>query len=156
MSGRSFSVSELRDRIGPDASEAPVRERLDELRDRGVVAAETYPAGTTLYYVDPPGDTGRSAAAAPRSSANPLDRLSARDFLLLRNSEGIRTIVLAGYQLSLVLFALGLALSVGGLEAPVRGGHGLWTAAWNLLAVCVGLRVAELVAARVRERRGRD
>lgn len=156
MRSRSFSVPELEERIGPGASEAVVLDRLEELRDRGVVAGETYPASTTLYYVDPPAGTGRSAATAPEPSANPLDRLSARDFLSLRNPEGIRTIVLAGYQLSLVCFALGLALSVGGLEAPFRGGHGLWTAAWNLLAVCVGLRIAELVAARVRERRDRD
>ncbi|OAQ51161.1 hypothetical protein HTG_18160 [Natrinema mahii] len=155
MSDRSFSVPELRDRIGPDASEATVRERLAELRDCGVVAAETYPSSTTLYYVDFPGGTGRPAATESRPSANPLDRLSVRDFLLLRNPEGIRTVVLAGYQLSLVCFALGLALSVGGLEAPVRGGHGLWTAAWNLLAVCVGLRLVELAATRVRERRDR-
>ncbi|WP_175607194.1 hypothetical protein [Natrinema saccharevitans] len=155
MSDRSFSVPELRERIGPDASEATVRERLAELRDRGVVAAETYPSSTTLYYVDFPDGTGRPAATDSRPSANPLDRLSAREFLLLRDSEGIRTIVLAGYQLSLVCFVLGLALSVGGLEAPFRGGHGLWTAGWNLLAVCVALRIAELAATRIRERRGR-
>ncbi|WP_455447768.1 hypothetical protein [Natrinema thermotolerans] len=156
MNDRSFSVPELRARIGPDASEATVRERLAELRDRGVVAAETYPSSTTLYYVDFPDGTGRSAATGPLASVNPLDRLSARDVLLLRNPEGIRTIVLAGYQLSLVCFVLGLALSVVGLAAPFHGGHGLWTAAWNLLAVCVALRFAELAATRVRERRGRS
>ncbi len=92
----------------------------------------------------------------PQSVANPLDRLSARDFLLLREPDAIGTLVLAGYQLSLVLFLLGIVLVAAGLEAPVHSDHGLWTAALNLLLLCVVIRLAERTARRVRSRRDRS
>ncbi|WP_245852992.1 hypothetical protein [Natrinema ejinorense] len=91
-----------------------------------------------------------------RPPANPLDRLSARDFLLLREPDGIGTLVLAGYQLALVLFTLGIVLAAVGIEAPVDSSHGLWAAALNLLLLCVGIRLAERTARRIRSRRDRS
>ncbi len=46
----------------------------------------------------------------------PLDRLSTRRFLTLSDTAGIRTLVLAGLQLSLVLFALGGVLTIVGAD----------------------------------------
>ncbi|WP_338088545.1 hypothetical protein [Natrinema longum] len=155
---RSFSASQLGARIGPDATEEQVRNRLEELRERDVVAVETYPTSTALYYIDHPGGAGagHSEETRARSPANPLDRLSARDFLLLREPDGIGTLVLAGYQLALVLFTLGIALAAVGLEAPVDSSHGLWTAALNLFLICIGIRLAERTARRIRSRRDRS
>ncbi|WP_345779409.1 hypothetical protein [Natrinema sp. SYSU A 869] len=160
----SFSAFQLRAQIGPDASEGQVRNRLEELHERDVVAIETVPAATTLYYIDRlrraeshhrprRAESHHPGEPRARSPANPLDHLSASDFLLLRESGAIRTLVLAGYQLSLVLFTLGIVLSAAGLDAPVHSDHGLWTAALNLLLFCVVIRIAERTARRVRSRR---
>lgn len=153
-----FSAFQLRAQIGPDASEEQVRNRLEELRERDVVAVETYPAATTLYYIDRPSGAESRHPDEPQaqSPTNPLDRLSARDFLLLREPAAIRTLVLAGYQLSLTLFTLGIVLAAAGLEAPVHSDHALWTAALNLLLLCVAIQLAERTVRRLRSPRDRS
>ncbi|WP_319004345.1 hypothetical protein [Natrinema amylolyticum] len=72
---------------------------------------------------------------------------------MLREPDAIGTLVLAGYQLSLVLFTLGTVLAAAGLEAPIHSDHALWTAALNLLLLCVAIRLAERTARRLRSRR---
>ncbi|MFB1065724.1 hypothetical protein [Natrinema sp. H-ect4] len=140
-----FSIQQLRARVKPTVSKETVRNRLDELREIDVVAAETYPDTITLYYVNHPESQWPLSPDGKRALAHdsPLETLSARDFLRLRNPAGIRTLVLAGFQLSLVLFCVGVGMIVLSIEAPVDASHGLWAAAGNLFVVCLVLLFAE-------------
>jgi len=115
-----FSIQQLRARVKPTVSTETVRNRLDELREIDVVAAETYPDTITLYYVNHPESQWPLSPDGKRALAHdsPLETLSARDFLRLRNPAGIRTLVLAGFQLSLVLFCVGVGMIVLSIEAP--------------------------------------
>lgn len=151
-----FSVQQLRARVSPDVSKETIRNRLDELREIDVVAAETYPETITLYYVNHPESQWPLTPEGRRALEHdtPLDALSASDFLRLRNPAGIRTLVLAGFQLSLVLFAAGAVSTVLAVDAPVTASHGLLAAAGNLFVVCLVVLVAERVAYRIRDGSG--
>ncbi len=147
-----FSAEQVRARVSPDVSKETVRKRLLELREIDVVAAETYPESITLYYVDHPESDWPLAPEAKAALARetPLETLSASDFLRLRNPAGIRTLVLAGFQLSLVLFAIGAGAAVAAVDPAVGSENRFLSAAGNLFAVSVGLLVAERVARRLR------
>lgn len=143
-----FSITQLQARLKPDVSRETVRNRLDELREIDVVAAETYPDAITLYFVNHPESnwplTPEGRDALTRS--NPLDRLSLRDFLTLRDPAGIRTLVLAGLQLSLLMFCLGIVLSAVGVTRLVTSSQSFWTAAGCLFLVSLALLGAERIA----------
>ncbi|MFC4449561.1 hypothetical protein [Halorussus aquaticus] len=147
-----FSIRQLEALVKPDVSNETVRNRLDELREIDVVAAETYPESITLYYVNysesdwPLSPEGKDAL----EDDTPLESLSAADFLRLRNPAGIRTLVLAGFQLSLLLFCAGTVLMLFAVDAPVQNDHGLWEAAGNLLVACVVLLLSERIVRKVR------
>ena len=49
-----FSLQQIQQRIKPDVSKVTVRDRLDELEDRGIVATESFADTLTLYYLDHP------------------------------------------------------------------------------------------------------
>ncbi|MFC7068575.1 hypothetical protein [Halobaculum lipolyticum] len=141
-----FSVRQLHARVKPDVSAATVRNRLRELQEIDVVATETYPDSITLYYIDYPESSWPLSPEGERAlhAATPLDRLSTRGFLTLSDTAGIRTLVLAGFQLSLVLFALGGVLTVAGVDtAGTRSDVVLWGSAFDLLFVSLCLLVAE-------------
>ncbi len=149
-----FSAEQIRARVGPDVSKETVRNRLNELRELDVVAAETYPESITLYYVDHPESAwplspeGKEAL----SQETPLETLSFGDFVRLRNPAGIRTLVLAGFQLSLVLFALSFLVAPAPVDLAVQSDSAFMAAALNLFTVCVVLLVAERLARTVRTR----
>ncbi|WP_459193213.1 hypothetical protein [Halosimplex sp. J119] len=152
-----FSIRQLHARVKPDVSRATVRNRLRELQEIDVVATETYPDSITLYYVDHPESEWPLSPEGKRAlqTDTPLDRLSTRGFLTLSDTAGIRTLVLAGLQLSLILLALGSVLTIGGLD--VRGTQSdvvLWGTAFDLLFVSLGLLGAERIARWVRDRFG--
>ncbi|GAB3682631.1 hypothetical protein GCM10028857_08860 [Salinarchaeum chitinilyticum] len=143
-----FSVTQLKARCKPDVSVETVRNRLDELREIDVVAAETYPDSIVLYYVNHPESNWPLSPEghAALTTTNPLDRLSLRDFLTLRDPAGIRTLVLAGLQLSLLTFCLGVVFSILGVSDLVTSSQSFWTTAGSLFLVSVALLVAERVA----------
>lgn len=152
-----FSIRQLHARIKPDVTRATVRNRLRELQEIDVVAAETYPDSITLYYVNHPESAWPVSPEGKRAldADTPLDRLSTRGFLTLSDTAGIRTLVLAGFQLSLVLFALGglltaLGVDVGGTQSDIV----LWGSAFDLLAVSLLLLFAERTARWIRGRYG--
>ena len=150
-----FSIRQLQARIKPDVSKATVRNRLRELQQVDVVAMETYPDSITLYYINHPESAWPLSPEGKRAlnTDTPLDRLSTRGFLTLSDTAGIRTLVLAGAQLSLVLFALGGVLTVAGTSsAGVRSDISLWGTAFDLLFVSLGLLLAERMARWIRER----
>ncbi|MDJ1433132.1 hypothetical protein [Halostagnicola sp. A-GB9-2] len=140
-----FSAEQIRARVRPDVSKETVRNRLNELREIDVIAAETYPESITLYYVNhqesnwPLSPEGKEAL----SYDSPLETLSFGDFVRLRNPAGIRTLVLAGFQLSLVLLALGTLTAALPFEPIVQADEGYLSAALNLFAVCVVLLFGE-------------
>lgn len=147
-----FSAEQLRARVTPDVSKETVRLRLQELLEIDVIAAERYPESITLYYVNHPesewplSPAGRGAL----SSETPLDTLSVGDFVRLRNPAGIRTLVLAGFQLSLVLFAIGVFAPPLASEPLVRSTNGHWEAAGNLFTVCFALLLLERFVRKLR------
>nr|WP_241768282.1 hypothetical protein [Haloferax sp. ATB1] len=98
-----FSLRQLHARIKPEVSRATVRNRLQELQAIDVVATETYPDSITLYYINHPASDWPLSPEGKRAlnADTPLDRLSTRGFLTLSDTAGIRTLVLAGLQLSL-------------------------------------------------------
>ena len=152
-----FSIRQLQARTKPDISRATVRNRLQELQQIDVVATETYPDSITLYYINHPESAWPLSPEGERAlnTDNPLDRLSTRGFLTLSDTAGIRTLVLAGAQLSLVLFALGGVLAVAGTSSSgVRSDITLWGTAFDLLFVSLGLLLAERMARWIRERFG--
>lgn len=149
-----FSIRQLHARIKPDVSGATVRNRLRELQELDVVATETYPDSITLYYIDYPESSWPLSPEGERAlhAATPLDRLSTRGFLTLSDTAGIRTLVLAGFQLTLVLFALGGVLTVAGVDAGgTRSDIVLWGSAFDLLFVSIGLLVTERLVRWARE-----
>ncbi|MCU4742771.1 hypothetical protein [Natronoglomus mannanivorans] len=152
-----FSIRQLHARITPEVGAATVRNRLQELQEIDVVATETYPESITLYYINHPESNWPLSPDGKRalSSDSPLDRLSTRGFLTMRDTAGIRTLVLAGFQLALVLFAFGGVLTVVGLDVGSTGSDVvLWGTAFDLLFVCLLLLVVERVVRWVRTRYG--
>ncbi|WP_226480340.1 hypothetical protein [Natrinema amylolyticum] len=148
-----FSIQQLRSRVSPTVSKETVRNRLDELREIDVVAAETYPETITLYYVNRPESAWPLSPEGKRAldHDSPLETLSLADFVRLRNPAGIRTLVLAGFQLSLVLFCVGVGMIVLSMDAPVEASHGLLAAAGNLFVACLVLLGAERLARTIRD-----
>lgn len=147
-----FSAEQIRARVRPDVSKETVRLRLNELREIDVIAADTYPESITLYYVNHPespwplSPEGRDALAYD----TPLDTLSVGDFVRLRNPAGIRTLVLAGFQLSLVLFAVGIVAPLIASDPLVRSTNAYWEAAGNLFVVCAVVLVLERIVRKLR------
>ncbi|MDJ1433131.1 hypothetical protein [Halostagnicola sp. A-GB9-2] len=150
-----LSVEQLRERTDPDATESAVRNRLEDLEELGVFGAESYADSVTVYYIDEPdsGSSDPSSACCPSTAANPLDGLSARDFFAFREPDAIRTLVLAGYQLSLVLLTAGIVLSVLGVDGVVDTGNDLGTAAVSLFALCLLIHATERIVRRRRSGR---
>ncbi|AGN00497.1 hypothetical protein L593_02730 [Salinarchaeum sp. Harcht-Bsk1] len=150
-----FSVTQLQVRLKPDVSGETVRNRLDELREIDVLAAETYPDTITLYYVNHPQSNWPLSPEGHEAltRTNPLDRLSLRDFLTLSDPAGIRTLVLAGLQLSFLTFCLGVVFSALGIHELVSSTQSFWTTSVSLLLVSIALLGAERLA---RWARGRD
>ena len=152
-----FSIRQLQARIKPDVSTATIRNRLNELQGIDVVATETYPESITLYYINHPdvewplSPTGKRLLA----SDSPLDQLSMRGFLTMRDTAGIRTLALAGLQLTLLLLASGAVLTLVGLEISVTNSDVvLWRTAFNLLFVSLGILLTERAARWLRQRFG--
>jgi len=85
---------------------------------------------------------------------SPLDRLSTREFLAMRDTAGIRTLVLAGLQWTLLLFALGGVTTVAGIDTGIESDVALWDTAAELLGASLLLLVVERVARGVRDRYG--
>jgi DNA-binding HxlR family transcriptional regulator len=49
-----FSLQQVHRRIKPDVSKVTLRDRLDELEERGIVATESFADTLTLYYLNHP------------------------------------------------------------------------------------------------------
>ncbi|WP_436344660.1 hypothetical protein [Natronorubrum sp. FCH18a] len=147
-----FSAEQIRARVRPDVSKETVRLRLNELLEIDVIAAETYPESITLYYVNHPESAWPLSpeGKAALTYETPLDTLSVSDFVRLRNPAGIRTLVLAGFQLSLVLFAVGIVAPLLASDPIVQSSNGYWEAAGNLFAVCFGILILERLARKLR------
>ena len=150
-----FSVRQLQARLRPDVSTATVRNRLNELREIDVVAAESYPDSITLYYLNHPESGWPLSPEGKRAlrERTPIDGLSLRAFLTLSDAQGIRTLVLSGFQLSLLLVVLGAALVPFGIDPAFGGDSGTIAAGLTLFALCLGLYLAEALARRLRTRR---
>lgn len=148
-----FSAEQIRARVRPDVSKETVRLRLNELLEIDVIAADRYPDSITLYYVNHPesqwplSPEGKDALVYE----TPLDTLSVGDFVRLRNPAGIRTLVLAGFQLSLVLFVIGIVAPLLASEPIVQSSNAYWEAAGNLVVVCVVLLILERLARKLRD-----
>ncbi|ELZ78886.1 helix-turn-helix domain-containing protein [Haloferax volcanii] len=152
-----FSLRQLHARIKPEVSRATVRNRLQELQTIDVVATETYPDSITLYYINHPESDWPLSPEGKRAlhTDTPLDRLSTRRFLTLSDTAGIRTLVLAGLQLSLVLFALGGVLTIVGADvSSTQSDIVLWDTAVELLVISLALLLVERLARWVRDRYG--
>lgn len=152
-----FSIRQLHARIKPDVTRATVRNRLQELQEIDVVATETYPDSITLYYINHPESAWPLSPEGKRAlnADTPLDRLSTRGFLTLSDTAGIRTLVLAGFQLSLVLFALGGVFTVVGTDvSSTQSDIVLWDTAFDLLFVSLLLLLMERTVRWIRDRYG--
>lgn len=152
-----FSIRQLHARVKPDIGRATVRNRLQELQAIDVVATETYPDSISLYYINHPETDWPLPPKARRvlQSDTPLDRLSTRGFLTMSDTAGIRTLVLAGLQLSLVLLGLGAVLTVLGIDIGVTGSDiMLWGTAFDLLFLSLTLLIIERIVRWLRDRFG--
>lgn len=151
-----FSITQLQARVKPDVGKATVRNRLNELQEIDVVATETYPESITLYYIDHPESAWPLSPEGKRAltTDTPLDRLSTRGFLTMQDTAGIRTLVLAGLQWTLVLFAFGAVLTVAGVDVSSESDIVLWDTAIDLLLVSLLVLVTERAARLVRTRYG--
>ncbi|MFP8952361.1 hypothetical protein ACLI4Z_05205 [Natrialbaceae archaeon A-arb3/5] len=148
-----FSTEQLRARVDPDVSKETVRNRLNELREIDIISTETYPESITLYYVNHPESNWPLSPEGKQalSHETPLETLSLGDFIRLRNPAGIRTLVLAGFQLSLVLFCLGTISALFLIDPAVGSENGYWAGAANLFLVCLFLLFAERFARKLRK-----
>lgn len=142
-----FSLKQIQQRIKPDVSKVTVRNRLDELDERGVVATETFENSLTLYYINHPEsewplspEGERALKGESDGTANPL-----REFLqhprihLIFREELLRSIAWAG--LSLFGWAI-LISSSNQLSATVWTVIGLPILTWASLTVgMIGIRL---------------
>lgn len=151
-----FSIRQLQARLKPDVGKGTVRNRLDELREIDVVAAEAYPESITLYHINHPESSWPLSPEGKRALADesPVENLSVIGVLTFRDSVGIRRMATAGIRLSVILFITGVIMSAFGIPAPIWGEHRMWTAAYLLLVVCFLLLVIERIATKVRTNRG--
>ncbi|WP_247001751.1 hypothetical protein [Halosolutus gelatinilyticus] len=150
-----FSIRQLQARVKPDVSKATVRNRLNELQEIDIVATETYPESVTLYYINHPESNWPLSPEGKRAltTETPLDRLSTRGFLTMSDTAGIRTLVLAGLQLSLVLFVFGGIITVIGADISGTGSDiAFWDTAFDVLLVSLLLLVTERAARWIRRR----
>jgi hypothetical protein len=149
-----FSLRQLQARVKPDVGKGTVRNRLNELQEIDVVATETYPESITLYYVDHPESDWPLSPEGKRAltDESPLNRLSLRGFLTFEDTAGIRALVLAGFQLSLLLFALGALTLVSGVDFAVESDSPLLATAFNLFGICLLLALLERTARWARNR----
>lgn len=155
-----FSIRQIHARIKTDVSKATVRNRLNELHEIDIVATESYPESVTLYYINYPESAWPLSPEGRRALTigSPLDRLSMRGFITLRDTAGIRTLALAGYQFALLLLGLGavfatLGVSLGDNVAnwvTTLNAFSLWGAAVTLFVVSTGLLVSERVVSWLR------
>jgi hypothetical protein len=142
-----FSLQQIRQRIKPDVSKVTVRNRLNELEERGIIATETFDNSLTLYYINHPesewplSPEGKQALNGESAgTANPL-----REFLqhprvhLIVREELLRSIAWAG--LGLFGWAI-LVSSSSQLPATVWTVIGLPILTWASLTVgMIGLRL---------------
>jgi len=142
-----FSLQQIQQQIKPDVSKVTVRNRLDELEERGIIATETLADSLTLYYINHPESawplSPEGKQALNRESAetgNPL-----REFLqhprvhLIFREELLRSIAWAG--LSLFGWAI-LTSSSDQLSATVWTVVGLPILTWaSLTSGTIGLRL---------------
>jgi len=152
-----FSARQLQARVKPDVSKATVRNRLNELQEIDIVAAETYPDSVTLYYINyqesdwPLSPEGKRALAAEA----PHDRLSI-GFLTVSDTAGFRVFVLAGLLLTALVSSvvsvvvIGLVQDGGGLVEPAgtvlaAGGMAIGVTAFQLLLATLLLFVGERI-----------
>jgi len=151
-----FSSRQLASRVKPDVSKATVRNRLNELQELDVVATEAYPDSVTLYYIKYPDSEWPLSPEGKRAlmAESPLDRLSTRGFLTLQDTVGVRTLVLAGFQLSLALLTVGSMLTILGLDPGLESDIALWATAFNVLVFSGILLVTERIVHRIRSRFG--
>jgi Fe2+ or Zn2+ uptake regulation protein len=49
-----FSLQQIQQQIKPDVSKVTVRNRLDELEERGIIATNTFDKSLTIYYINHP------------------------------------------------------------------------------------------------------
>lgn len=150
-----FSIRQLQARIKPDVSTATVRNRLTELQAIDVVATETYPESITLYYINHPETEWPLSPTGKRAleTESPLDRLSTRGFLTMQDTAGVRTLALAGLQLTLLLLTLGALLTIAGLDIGVTSSDVVfWDTAFDLLFVSLGILLTERLVRWLRRR----
>lgn len=147
-----FSIRQLQSRLNPDVGKGTVRNRLDELREIDIVAAEEYPESITLYYINHPESNWPLSPEGKRTLRrdSPIERLTITGFLTLRDSVGINRLITAGFRLSIVLFCIGIFMNAFGIAAPIWGDHRMSTAAYLLFSVCLLLLLAEKIARSVR------
>lgn len=150
-----FSIRQLQARVSPDVGKGTVRNRLNELRELDVIAAETYPDSITLYYINHPESNWPLSPEGKHAlrHESPLDGLSLRGFVTLQDTNGIRTLVLAGWQLSLLLFVTGAATFVLGVNPGVTSDSHLMAAAFNLFGISLLIYITEHITTRIRHRR---
>lgn len=152
-----FSITQIQARLKPDVSNATVRNRLDELCERDIVATEEYPDSITLYYIDYPESNwplSPEGKHALNGEAAQYD-LSVREFLTFSNAADIRTLALAGLQLALVLTVLGVVLALAGIPEIVQSDQQLWEAAVLVFGVSLLILFVEK-AVRTARSSGRD
>ncbi|MDS0259820.1 hypothetical protein NDI56_10495 [Haloarcula sp. S1CR25-12] len=142
-----FSARQLQARIKPDVSKRTVQNRLNELQEVDIVAAETYPDSVTLYYINyqesdwPLSPEGKRALAAEA----PHNRLSI-GFLTVSDTAEFRGFVLTVLFLTFLLSSI---VSIVILQLLQDGGR-LVEPAGTVLAVggmVVGVTAFQLLLA---------
>ena len=142
-----FSLHQVQQRVKPDVSKVTVRSRLDELKEREIVATETFADSLTLYYINHPEsewplspEGKRALKGESAGTENPL-----REFLqhprirLILREELLRSIGWAA--LGLVGWAI-LVTSSQQLPATVWTVVGLPILTWaSLTAGMIGIRL---------------
>jgi hypothetical protein len=73
----------------------------------------------------------------------------------MRDTAGVRTLALAGLQLTLLLLALGAVLTIAGLDVgSTTSDIALWGTAFDLLLISIGILVVERLVRWLRRRFG--
>jgi hypothetical protein len=73
----------------------------------------------------------------------------------MRDTAGVRTLALAGLQLTLLLLALGAVLTIAGLDVgSTTSDVVFWGTAFDLLAISLGILVIERLVRWLRQRVG--
>jgi VIT1/CCC1 family predicted Fe2+/Mn2+ transporter len=112
-----FSAKQLSKRVNVDIDRETARNRLEELRERDIVAREDYEE--PIYYVEHPDSKWPLSPEGKRAldRDSPLEDMSIKELVLLRDQAALRSLTISSMYLGIGFFFLSGV--IGGIDPAI-------------------------------------